>query len=122
MQPIETAWNQLIELVNQVQEAGGLSQAGSDGWTVKDHLVHIAAWEHSLLALIQGQDRERAMGLLEGAEGIDNENEAVRKLHQHGQRIVKVEDPDGGVGYGDLQSIISGPIPEIGLTADGAIT
>jgi hypothetical protein len=28
MQPIETAWNQLIELVNQVQEAGGLSRAG----------------------------------------------------------------------------------------------
>jgi hypothetical protein len=82
MQPIETAWNQLIELVNQVEEAGGLGRAGSDGWTVKDHLTHIAAWEHSLLALIEGHDRERAMGLPEAVEGIDNVNEAIRKLHE----------------------------------------
>jgi uncharacterized damage-inducible protein DinB len=82
MQPIETAWNQLVELVNQVEEAGGLSRASSDGWTVKDHLTHIAAWEHSLLALIEGHDRERAVGLTEAVEGIDNENEAIRKLHE----------------------------------------
>jgi uncharacterized protein (TIGR03083 family) len=82
MQPIETAWNQLIELVNQVEDAGGLTRAGADGWTVKDHLAHIAAWEHSLLALIEGHDREKAMGLSEGVEGIDNVNEAIRKLHE----------------------------------------
>jgi uncharacterized damage-inducible protein DinB len=92
MQPIETAWNQLIELVNQVQEAGGLSRAGSDGWTVKDHLTHIAAWEHSLLALIEGHDREKAMGLSKGVEGIDNINEAVRKLHE-------TDTPDEALGY-----------------------
>jgi uncharacterized damage-inducible protein DinB len=82
IQPIETAWNRLIELVNQVEDAGGLSRAGPDGWTVKDHLVHIAAWEHSLLALIEGHDREKAMGLPEAVDGIDNVNEAVRKLHE----------------------------------------
>jgi hypothetical protein len=68
MQPIETAWARLVELVNQVEEAGGLSRAGADGWTVKDHLVHVAAWEHSLLALIEGHDRERAMGLTGAVE------------------------------------------------------
>jgi len=83
MQPIETAWARLVELVNRVEEAGGLSQAGADGWTVKDHLTHVAAWEHSLLALIEGHDRERAMGLSEAVEGIDNENEAIRKLHEN---------------------------------------
>jgi uncharacterized damage-inducible protein DinB len=82
MQPIETAWNHLVELVNQVEEAGGLSRPGKDGWTVKDHLAHIAAWEHSLLALIEGHDREKAMGLPEAVEGIDNVNEAIRKLHE----------------------------------------
>jgi uncharacterized protein (TIGR03083 family) len=82
MQPIETTWNQLIELVNQVEDAGGLTRAGADGWTVKDHLAHIAAWEHSLLALIEGHDREKAMGLSEAVEGIENVNEAIRKLHE----------------------------------------
>ncbi len=83
MQPIETGWARLVELVNQVEAAGGVSQAGADGWTVKDHLTHIAAWEHSLLALIEGHDRERAMGLSEAVDGIDNENEAIRKLHEN---------------------------------------
>lgn len=81
MQRIEAAWNQLVELVNQARDAGGLNQAGRDGWTVKDHLAHIAAWERSLLALIEGHDRDSAMGLSEPVEGIDNVNEAIRQLH-----------------------------------------
>jgi Protein of unknown function (DUF1706) len=83
MHRIEAGWNQLAELVNQVEEADGLSRVGApDGWTVKDHLAHVAAWEHSLLALVEGHDRERAMGLSEAVEGIDNVNEAIRKLHE----------------------------------------
>lgn len=83
MQPIATAWGQLGHLVNEVEEAGGLSRAGADGWTVKDHVVHIAAWEHSLLALIEGHDREKAIGLTATVDGIDNANETIRKLHEN---------------------------------------
>jgi uncharacterized damage-inducible protein DinB len=79
---IDAGWTELVELVNQVQEAGGLTRVGADGWTVKDHLAHLAAWEHSLLALIEGHDRSAAMGLKDPLEGIDNVNEAVRKLHE----------------------------------------
>ena len=82
MSRIEAGWKQLGELVKQVADAADLNRAGADGWTVKDHLAHIAAWEHSLLALIQGRDRESAMGLTEVPEGIDNVNEAIRKLHE----------------------------------------
>ena len=92
MPGIEAAWKQLAELVNEVEEAGGLSQAGADGWTVKDHLAHVAAWEHSLLALIQGHDRESAMGLSEARERIDDVNEAVRKLHE-------TDTADEALGY-----------------------
>lgn len=46
---------------------------------------------------------------------------AVAKVRQHRLGLVRVEDPDGGVGYGDLQSIITGPHPEIGLTEAGEI-
>jgi uncharacterized damage-inducible protein DinB len=81
MPRIEAAWNRLIELVNQVEDAGGLTRTGADGWTVKDHLAHVAAWEHSLLALLEGRDRSGAMGLHEPVEEIDTINEAIRKLH-----------------------------------------
>lgn len=46
--------------------------------------------------------------------------DAVARLGQHRQALVRVEDPaGGGVGYGDLQSIVTGPHPAIGLTDGG---
>ena len=89
---IEAGWKRLGELVNQVEDAAGLNKVGADGWTVKDHLAHVAAWEHSLLALIEGHDRERAMGLSGAVEGMDNVNEAIRKLHQ-------TDTPDEALDY-----------------------
>jgi hypothetical protein len=81
MARIEAGWQKLVELVKQVEEAAGLNKVGADGWTVKDHLAHVAAWEHSLLALLEGRDRSGAMGLHEPQEEIDSINEAIRKLH-----------------------------------------
>ena len=93
MQRIETSWNELVELVNQVQAAGGLTRVGSDGWSVKDHLAHIGAWEHSLLALIEGRDRLAGMGLQEPVdENTDAVNEAVRKVHEN-------DTADEALGY-----------------------
>jgi hypothetical protein len=84
MPRIEAAWTQLVELVNQVQEGGGLDRVGTDGWAVKDHVAHVAAWEHSLLALIEGRDRLAGMGVREPVEeNTDAINDAVRKLHQN---------------------------------------
>src|SRR5207245_25524 len=56
--------------------------SGADGWAVKDHLVHIAAWEHSLLALLEGADRRTAMGVGREAEDTDSINAAVWSLHR----------------------------------------
>jgi hypothetical protein len=92
MPRIEASWNQLVELVNQVQDAGGLTRVGADGWSVKDHLAHVGAWEHSLLALIEGRDRPSGMGLTEELEQLDAVNEAVRKLHES-------DTPEEALGY-----------------------
>jgi hypothetical protein len=34
-----------------------------DGWSVKDHLAHLAAWERGIVALLQRRPRYEAMGL-----------------------------------------------------------
>lgn len=45
----------LEQAVAQLSERQ-LATAGPDGgWAVKDHLAHLAAWEHKLLAMIEGQ-------------------------------------------------------------------
>jgi len=80
---IDAAWQTLTDLVQGMDEAT-LSAPGPDGWAIRDHLVHVAAWEHSLLALVQGRDRPAAMGVsLETAADTDQVNDAVFKAHRH---------------------------------------
>ncbi len=46
--------------------------------------------------------------------------DALARVRQHRQTVVRVEDPaENGVGYGDLQSIVTGTHPDIGLTEAG---
>jgi uncharacterized protein (TIGR03083 family) len=40
-----------------------LAAPGPDGWSPKDHLAHVAAWEESLIATLEGHDRRPALGL-----------------------------------------------------------
>jgi uncharacterized protein (TIGR03083 family) len=45
----------LDQAVGQLSERQLASPGPDGGWAVKDHLAHLAAWEHKLLAMIQGQ-------------------------------------------------------------------
>lgn len=56
------------------------------GWTVKDHLAHLAAWEDGIAALLRKQSRRERMGLDEAtwaSEGFDEQNAAVREQHKN---------------------------------------
>ena len=81
LEKIEASWNDLFEQVTKLGP-GGLLLAAPDGWTVKDHLAHVAAWEHSLVGLIEGRDRLSAMGVEQSVKReTDPINAAVQKLH-----------------------------------------
>jgi hypothetical protein len=83
MSRIDAAWNELGGLVEKLGPDALTARAG-DGWTVKDHLAHIGAWESSLRGLIEGQDRLKAMGVQDPVEeSTDIVNEAVFRLHEH---------------------------------------
>lgn len=88
---IETSWTGLVSLVDDLGPAG-LTLTGADGWAVKDHLAHIAAWEHSLLALVEKRDRVEAMGLQEPAGDTDAINRSLWELHRN-------QTPDEAVAY-----------------------
>jgi hypothetical protein len=81
IEPIERGWSELGALVETLGPAG-LEKTGDGEWAVKDHLVHIAAWELSLLALLDGHDRKKAMGVPDAADETDAINEAVWLLHR----------------------------------------
>jgi len=68
--------------------------------------------------------RGRWHGQWRGALEVDGDHipdcadpEAARVLHQHRDCAVRVDDPvGGGTGWGNLQSIVLGAHPEMGLT------
>ena len=79
---IESAWNELDQLAAGLDE-GALSSPGVDGWAIKDHLVHVGAWEHWLLAMFEGRDRLAAMGAQGVNSKVDDINAVVWELHRH---------------------------------------
>lgn len=81
VEPIEKGWRQLDALVESLGPHG-LTIRGADGWAVKDHLAHIAAWEHSLIGLLDGRNRLEAMGVPGASDETDAINAAVWSLHR----------------------------------------
>ena len=81
VEKIDQRWHELGSLVDSLGPQG-LTVTAGDGWAVKDHLVHIAAWEHSLLALLDGGDRRSAMGVGPDAKDTDALNAEVWSLHR----------------------------------------
>ncbi len=81
VEPIERSWTELNALIDSLGPSG-LLITGPDGWAVKDHLVHIAAWEHSLIALFEGADRASAMGITRGVSDTDAINAMVWAMHR----------------------------------------
>jgi hypothetical protein len=62
IEPIDRVWANLQEtLASEGEEA--LTTSGRDGWSVKDHLAHLEAWERYLLALLERRSPSDALGI-----------------------------------------------------------
>jgi hypothetical protein len=80
LERIERSWASLDALVAGLTESGRTTP-GPDGWSVKDHLAHLAAWNLSLVALLEGRDRDAAIGV----GGVSSEtaaNEVLQRRHR----------------------------------------
>ncbi len=67
LEQIESSWPALDSLLDRLTETQMTALQDRAGWTVKDHLVHLAAWEDSVTALFRGQPRHQAMGIDEAS-------------------------------------------------------
>lgn len=57
----------------------------AEGWTVKDHIVHLAGWEDGIAALLTGDSRSERMGLDEtawGWEGFETKNALMQQQNK----------------------------------------
>ena len=84
MDRIDRSWS-VLEQASRAGEAQLTTPGGPDGWSIKDHLAHVAAWEHSLLALLEGRDRAAAIGLdaaTYAATDTDGRNALIHERHK----------------------------------------
>lgn len=77
---MDAAWQDLHSFLAAVNP-GQASKRDPAGWSVKDHVTHLAVWEDSVAILFRGGCRHEALGI-EGpfyaAASFDEINEAIR--------------------------------------------
>lgn len=87
IEALDEAQRQLDAFLNTLTPEQLNNSQDSAGWTVKDHLAHLIAWQNGMTALLQFQPRWPAMGLTadyvhehEGA--YDEINHAIAAQYQ----------------------------------------
>ena len=71
---IERARAALTATLDRLTQAQMTTLKDAEGWTVKDHVIHLTAWERSVVFFLQGKPRHAALGV-EEALYLDLERE-----------------------------------------------
>ncbi len=101
---IEGSWHELDGLVSDLDDAA-LTTPGENGWAIKDHLVHVGAWERWLQALFESGDRLAAMGAADARREIDDINDVVYQKHR-GDSVKQARDYFHA-SHRDLMSVLA---------------
>lgn len=86
MAEIDAGYERLRAYLDTLDEGAWTGPVDDAGWTVTDHVMHLAVWAESMVAVMDGRPRWEAMGLSPDvwatiAQGYDVINEAIRQQH-----------------------------------------
>lgn len=76
----ETTWAALEKTIRSLSERELTAIRDPAGWSAKDHLSHLAAWDQALLAKLDGRPRHEVLGIdetLDRSEDYDAMNAAI---------------------------------------------
>jgi len=79
---IEHAWTTLNATLDRLTETQMTIPHDAEGWTVKDHLIHLTFWERSVVVFLQGQPRHQGLGVEEALYLKGNDDEINAAIHQ----------------------------------------
>ncbi len=76
---IEHTWAALNAALDHLTEAQMTALKDAQGWSVKDHLIHLTTWERSVVFFLQGKPRHAGLGVEEAfyLKGSDDDINAV---------------------------------------------
>lgn len=79
---LQESWSELEEFLSTLTE-DQLTVQDDQGWTVSDHIMHMAEWESSVVILFEGRPRHEALGIDEATyleASIDEINGRLQKM------------------------------------------
>jgi uncharacterized damage-inducible protein DinB len=82
---IERARKELFAFLDSLPEERLTGPVDAVGWTVLDHLVHLTAWERSVVYFLRGRPRHQGLGVPEDLylqHSEDEINAAVREAFE----------------------------------------
>jgi hypothetical protein len=81
------AWTALNEALEHLSERQKNELKDAHQWSVKDHLVHLAAWENSVVYLLQGKPRHEGLGVEEYTYTLGDEDVINAAIHKKNQAM-----------------------------------
>jgi hypothetical protein len=79
---IQQAWTTLNAALDHLTETQMTVPQDAQGWTVKDHLIHLTFWERSAVFFLQGQPRHQGLGVEEALYLKGNDDEINASIYQ----------------------------------------
>ena len=75
MQHIEQNWQTLMSWLSTLTPHQLIEIRNIDGWALKDHIAHMAAWENSVISFLQHEPRHKGLDIPEEIYLRENFNE-----------------------------------------------
>jgi hypothetical protein len=63
LQQIELSWNELVHCLHIQSEESLTKLIDDQGWSVKDHIIHIAMWDKAALAMLEGESKRKTLDI-----------------------------------------------------------
>lgn len=63
LRELETSWNDLVSYIESLSKEQLTDPRDAGGWTVKDHIIHLAKWEAAGIGLLDGVSKQEALDI-----------------------------------------------------------
>ena len=82
LEDIDGSWASLNALLERLTETQMTTLEDTQGWTVKDHVIHMTAWERSVVFFLQGKPRHAGLGVEEALYQKGSEDDINAFIYQ----------------------------------------